>query len=87
MLSRIALTVATASVLAFAAPAAAQMNKEKCAEAVADVQDMQKAGGIGAKTEAQVKELIEVAMHLCDQGNFQYADSVLRVVRTMMASE
>lgn len=89
MFPRIILTVATVSLMAVAASAAEKTSKDKCTEEVADVRQMQQSGDPrpGAKAEKQISELVEVAEHLCEQGNFQYADSVLRVLRTMMSSE
>lgn len=43
--------------------------------------------GIGKKAQAQVDELPEIATHLCDQGNFKYAETLISLARGMLASE
>ncbi len=69
--------------------AAKMTAKEECLQGVADVRDMLEKGDprLGPKTEAQMTELVEIATHLCEQGNFRYAESLLRIARTTMSSE
>ena len=83
--------VAVLAFVAMPAQAAKRMTeKDKCLQSVADVVEMaqsEETPGIGKKAQAQVDELLEIATHLCDQGNFKYAESLVSLARGMLASE
>lgn len=62
--------------------------KDKCLAQVALVEQMkQDEPEVGEKSEAKIKELMEVATHLCEQGNFVYAGKLTDVARGMLVSE
>lgn len=73
----------------FVMPAAAQgiSDKDSCTQGVSDAQNMRKASDAGAKANAEADNLIEVAEHLCQQGNFVYAEKVLGAVRALLSTE
>jgi len=90
MVRGLILVFAAIAFLSAPASAAKMTEKEKCLKDVLDVQEGQAAGdspGIGAKTQAEVDQLIEIAKHLCEQGNFKYAETLLTRIRTKTASE
>ena len=64
--------------------------KEKCQDLVKDVVEIlssDEGPRIGDKAEADVRKMIEIATHLCDQGNFVYAGTLMELARGYMASE
>ena len=70
--------------------AMAKTEKDKCFDLVKDVSELLKSDdspGSGDKAEAEAAKLIEIATHLCDQGNFVYAGELLQIARTHLASE
>ncbi len=72
------------------AAAARKTEKELCLQKVNDVETMKAdpaSASPGPKAEAKVADLIEIATHLCEQGNFKYADDLLALARGMLASE
>ena len=82
--------LALALVFALAAPAAAATDintKKSCETAVNEVRKQRETSDAGPKQNAQADEMIRVADHLCTQGNFVYATSVMTVIRTLLATE
>ena len=76
--------------LAQPATAAKMTEKDKCLQAVADIGDMKEDAGTPEATpkEAEaVDSLVEIATHLCTQGNFKYAEELLGIARVIMSSE
>ncbi len=81
---------ALAVFLLLSGPAVAQQmtEKQKCAQAVADVRNvMENESTPGEKARKRVEELLEISTHLCEQANFRYAETLLQLARTMVASE
>ena len=72
-----------------AAPAAAQSisSKKECARALADAREARASSDAGPKANKEADDLLEVADHLCSQGNFVYAANVLAAVRGILATE
>ena len=87
-MKKIALALAALTLLT-AAPVMAQTVKDKktCLRAVEDAKGAQGDATIGKKTMAEAEDLIRIAEHLCTQGNFVYADTLLQLARGMLASE
>lgn len=71
------------------APAQAQsvMSKAECTKALTEAQEARSTSDAGPKANEEADELLEVAEHLCNQGNFVYASNVLAVVRGILATE
>ena len=85
-------TMATATVLLLAGSsyAATPTAKDKCLRSVLDIAAMRDAADtprIGEKAQKEVDDLVEVATHLCQQGNFQYAEKLLALARGMLVAE
>lgn len=72
-----------------AAPAMAQTVRDKktCMQAIEDVKSGREDAAVVAKTLAEADDLIRIAEHLCTQGNFVYADTLLQLARGMLANE
>lgn len=87
-MNKIILALAALSLLT-AAPAMAQTVRDKktCIRAVEDAKSARADATIAAKTMAEADDLIRIAEHLCTQGNFVYADTLLQLARGMLASE
>ena len=87
-MKKIALALTALSLLT-AAPAMAQTVKDKrtCIRAVEDAKGAREDAAIAAKTMAEADDLIRIAEHLCTQGNFVYADTLLQLARGMLANE
>lgn len=71
------------------APAYAQTitNKKECARTLADAREARANSDSGAKANEEADKLLEVAEHLCEQGNFVYAQEVMEVIRGILATE
>ncbi len=90
MIRRLILAMVAAVCLSTPAMAAKMTAKEKCLRNILDVRETQEAEEtpkVGEKAQAQVDHLLEIARHLCEQGNFQYAESLLEIARGMVVSE
>ena len=86
----IALALAAALLASPALAAKKKTAKELCLQSVLDISEMRETEStskFSEKTEKEVEDLVEVATHLCQQGNFQYAENLLMIARTMLASE
>lgn len=73
-----------------AAGASEITDKNKCLGAVATVAEMKASDEVpelGEKAEAELDALTTVAAHLCETGEFIYADELLEIARGMLASE
>lgn len=70
-------------------PAHAQTinSKAECTKALTEAQEARSQSDSGPKANKEADELLEVAEHLCSQGNFVYASNVLAVVRGIVATE
>lgn len=81
---------AIAAVFAVSANAQPARDKEQCRASVEEVVQAQQSGeyaAVGPRAQAEVDRLIEVARHLCDSGNFVYADTIMQTVRGMLSTE
>ncbi len=70
--------------------AAKPTEKEKCLKNVAEITTIKESDEtprIGEKAEEQLEGLVEIATHLCQTGNFVYAEKLLVMARGMLASE
>jgi hypothetical protein len=81
------LALALAFALATPAAAADITTKKACEAAGNDVRKQRESSDAGAKQNEQADEMIRVADHLCTQGNFVYAESVMTVIRTLLATK
>lgn len=72
-----------------AEPAFAQVVKDKksCLRAVEDVRGAREDSGTTGKSLAEADDLVRIAEHLCTQGNFVYANTLLELARGMLANE
>lgn len=61
--------------------------KAKCAQALTEAKEVRAKSDSGPKANKEADELLEVAEHLCSQGNFVYASNVLTVIRGILATE
>lgn len=70
-------------------PVSAQgiVTKADCVSALTDARNARAESDSGPKANKQADDLLEVAEHLCNQGNFVYAGKVLAVVRSILATE
>ena len=87
---RFLMTVSIAILFLTPMQAMAETEKEKCLKKVAQIGEIQASEdtpGIGEKAEKELDEIVEIATHLCQQGNFQYAENLLVIARGMLASE
>ncbi len=87
-------TVLLAGVFAgvFGATAIAQpaTDKDQCRAMVDEIVRMQQAGdysAVGPLAQVEIDRLIEVAQHLCDSGNFVYADTIMQTIRGILSTE
>ena len=90
MLRSAAMVTATALLLTGSSYAAKPTAKDKCLRSVLDIAEMRDSEDtpkIGEKAQQDVDDLVEVAAHLCQQGNFQYAERLLEMARGMLVSE
>ncbi len=71
------------------APAHAQtiLSRAECTKALTEAKEARSKSDSGPKANKEADELLEVAEHLCGQGNFVYAGNVLAVVRGILATE
>lgn len=80
--------VSIASASAFAAEGAKYKSpKNTCLRGVEDVQAAYAEKDVGEKAALEAEKLIEISAHLCEQGNFAYAEDLLELVRSMLATE
>ncbi len=61
--------------------------KDACLSGVEDAKEAYAAKDVGEKAAMEAEKLIEISAHLCEQGNFAYADDLLELVRSMLATE
>jgi hypothetical protein len=83
---------ASIAIILFTSPgdAATKSEKDKCFQKVLEIGEIQESEdtpGIGEMAQQEVDELVEIATHLCQQGNFRYAEKLLEIARGMLASE
>ena len=83
---------ALAALILLSGPASAQKmtDKQNCLQGVADVRESMASEDtpeVAEKTEAEVKELLEVSTSLCERGNFKDAEKLLELARGMVVSE
>ena len=85
----LAAAIAALSLASAALPAHAQTVKDKksCSQAITDAKGAREDAAIGEKSMAKADDLIRIADHLCTQGNFVYAESLLQIARGMLANE
>lgn len=84
----IVMIVSIASAPVFAAETGKYKSpKEACVRGVEDAKEAYAAKDVGEKAAAEAEKLIEISAHLCEQGNFAYADDLLELVRSMLATE
>ena len=88
------LMAVVAAVFLLADPASAatkrMTEKEKCLQSVTDVRDSiesEETPALIEKRRAEVESLLEISNHLCEQGNFRYAEELLELARGMVVSE
>ena len=82
------IAVSMASAGAFAAGGETYKSpKDACVRGVEDARDAYAKRDIGEKASMQVQQMIEISAHLCEQGNFLYAEELLAMVRGMLATE
>ncbi len=80
--------VSIASATAFAADTGKYKSpKDACLRGVEDAKEAYAAKDVGEKAAVEAEKLIEISAHLCEQGNFAYADDLLELVRSMLATE
>ena len=87
MLRTMMLVAALAAMVAAPAYAQTITDKKQCERALADAQEVRANSDAGAKANEEADKLLEVAAHLCGQGNFVYAQDVLEVIRGILATE
>lgn len=86
-------TMFLAAALVFASSdlhAAMKSEKEKCLASIAVIAEMKaddETPDIGEKASLELEQLIEIANHLCEQGNFKYASDIVAIARGMLVSE
>jgi len=61
--------------------------KDACMQSLQDVKGAYADKDIGEKASVEVAKLIEISEHLCEQGNFAYANDLLALARGMLATE
>ena len=61
--------------------------KDACMQSLQDVKGAYADRDIGEKASVEVAKLIEISEHLCEQGNFAYANDLLALARGMLATE
>lgn len=80
--------VLTAWATAFAAPGDKYKSpKDACLRGVEDVSAAYAERDIGEKASIEVEKLIQISAHLCEQGNFVYAQELQEMARSMLATE
>lgn len=62
-------------------------DKKTCEQAVVDARTAVADGDVSDKVRAEANELVRISEHLCTQGNFVYAESLLQMARGMVAGE
>ena len=70
--------------------AAEVTEKQKCLGAIKVIDELkadEETPAIGDKAEAEVAALVEIATHLCHEGNFVYSGQLMEIARGMMVSE
>ena len=87
-MKKLVLATAALSLLA-TAPVAAQTvrDKKSCMRAVEDAKGMREDSAVTGKFLAQADDLVRIAEHLCGEGNFVYAETLLQLARGMLANE
>ena len=89
MTMRKTIVLALAAAALAAAPATAQVVKDKatCEQAVKDAKEGLATASVGAKSYKEAEDMVRISEHLCTQANFVYAERLLEIVRGMTASE
>ena len=87
MIKKILVISALVAAVAMPTFAEAQTEKQKCTQSVEDVRKMRASSDAGPRANKEADELIEVAQHLCTQGNFVYADKLMEVARGLLTTE
>ncbi len=82
------MAVVAASTVSFASDAGKYKSpKDACVQGVKDAKEAYAAKDVGEKAAVEAEKLIEISAHLCEQGNFAYADDLLELARSMLATE
>ncbi len=87
MLEKTILAASLAALLALPISAQAASEKEICVQELKDVQAMRGSSAAGAKANKAADDMLEVAQHLCEQGNFAYAKKTFAVIRGILTNE